>query len=82
MAVVTVPERYGESVLSYNWSGERERLLAMAAVADRTTIRVLQDIGLDPGWTAWRSDLLGPKERVYLSYDKGMTATIRRRRSP
>jgi SAM-dependent methyltransferase len=48
MTVVTMPERYGESVLSYSWSGERERLLAMAEVADRTTFRVLQDLGLDP----------------------------------
>jgi SAM-dependent methyltransferase len=50
MTVVTVPERYGESVLSYDWGGERGRLLAMAEVADRTTIRVLQELGLHPSW--------------------------------
>ena len=30
---MTVPERYGESVLSPDWHAERERLVAMAEVA-------------------------------------------------
>jgi predicted O-methyltransferase YrrM len=47
---VTVSERYGESVLSYSWSEERDRLLAMAEVADRTTFRILQDLGINPHW--------------------------------
>ncbi|MEU7871815.1 methyltransferase domain-containing protein [Dactylosporangium sp. NPDC049140] len=47
---MTAPERYGESVLSPEWDGERERLVAMAEVADATTLRILRDIGLGPDW--------------------------------
>ncbi|WP_426512941.1 class I SAM-dependent methyltransferase [Dactylosporangium sp. McL0621] len=47
---MTAPERYGESVLSPEWHGERERLVAMAEVADATTLRILQDLGLGPDW--------------------------------
>ncbi|MDG6107048.1 class I SAM-dependent methyltransferase [Dactylosporangium aurantiacum] len=47
---MTARERYGESVLSPDWHGERERLVAMAEVADGTTRRVLQDLGLRPHW--------------------------------
>jgi hypothetical protein len=46
MTIMTASERYGESVLSYRWSGERERPLAMVEVADRTTFQVLQDLGI------------------------------------
>ena len=54
MAIMTAPERYGESVLSPDWHGERDRLLAMAEVADPTTVRVERgdratiDIRVDP----------------------------------
>ena len=47
---MTATERYGESVLSSGSSGERDRLLAMAEVADRTTTRLLEDLGLRPDW--------------------------------
>ncbi|HTJ31894.1 MAG TPA: class I SAM-dependent methyltransferase [Dactylosporangium sp.] len=47
---MTVPERYGESVLSPDWPAERERLIAMAEVADRTTTRILHELGLRPDW--------------------------------
>ena len=50
MATMTAPERYGETVLSPDWHGEHDRLLAMAEVADRTTVRVLQDLGVAPDW--------------------------------
>jgi SAM-dependent methyltransferase len=50
MAIMTAPERYGESVLSPDWHGERDRLLAMAEVADRTTVRVLQDLAIATDW--------------------------------
>jgi len=50
MTTMSAPERYGESVLSPDWHSERDRLLAMAEVADRTTVRVLQDLGVDPTW--------------------------------
>jgi len=43
-------ERYGESVLSPEWHHERDRLVAMAEVADGTTRRVLLDLGLRPDW--------------------------------
>ncbi|MEV6924612.1 methyltransferase domain-containing protein [Dactylosporangium sp. NPDC051485] len=50
MIAMTVPERYGESALSPDWHGERERLMAMAEVADHTTTRTLRELGLRPDW--------------------------------
>lgn len=47
---MTARERYGESVLSYEWHGERERLAAMAEVADATTRRILRDLEPRPDW--------------------------------
>jgi len=47
---MTTPERYGDSVLSSKWHGERERLVAMAEVADPTTTRILRDLGLRRDW--------------------------------
>ena len=50
MTTTNALERYGESVLSPDWHSEHDRLLAMAEVADRSTVRVLQDLGVDPQW--------------------------------
>ena len=48
---MTRSERYGDSVLSPSWHAERERLIAMAEVADPTTTRTLQELGLRSDWS-------------------------------
>jgi SAM-dependent methyltransferase len=47
---VSTDKRYGDEVLSPAWSVERERLASMAAVCDPTTTRVLDELGIEPGW--------------------------------
>ncbi|WP_084132425.1 class I SAM-dependent methyltransferase [Parafrankia colletiae] len=41
---------YGDDVLGGAQDSERARLAAMAAVCDPTTARVLDDLGVGPGW--------------------------------
>ncbi|MFE9694281.1 class I SAM-dependent methyltransferase [Micromonospora sp. NPDC005806] len=47
---MTEQERYGDSVLSPGWESERDRLVAMAAVADETTRRILREVGVRREW--------------------------------
>jgi hypothetical protein len=44
MAAMTASDRDGESVLSPDWRHERDRLAAMAEVADSTIVQTLQDL--------------------------------------
>ena len=66
-------------LLDHAWAGERERLEGLSAVFDPGTFRVLEEVGVSPGWRClevgggagsvarWLSDRVGPDGRVVVT---------------
>lgn len=66
-------------LLDHGWAGERERLDGLSAVFDPGTFRVLDEVGVGPGWRClevgggagsvarWLSDRAGAKGRVVVT---------------
>ncbi|WP_163550480.1 class I SAM-dependent methyltransferase [Candidatus Frankia nodulisporulans] len=68
--------RYGDGVLGGPQDAEQTRLAAMADVCDPTTIRVLDDLGVGPGWHALEVGAGGGSIALWLAGRVGATGHV------